>query len=348
MVCQFAFLDVGNADSIIVLPESSSTVQSAVIIDIPKARVVSKWLEDQMVSVIDCIFFTHDHRDHIPSLPIFVTFAADWLKSHSINTVCFPVESIRNYVQQLRDSDKSTPQYKRLRHAMDQLLLWEKEKHLNVRRVDRTTESLIYGLVTINILHPTYLFAETHFANNPTQVNETSLVLRIAYGKFVALLLADIEGRGLTELLSNCTPSELKAHLVKIPHHGAWPANSNEFEQLLRIIDAELAIISVGSQNQHGHVVPELFQLLLNLRQDSSQLLSKFLCTEVTRTCTNSTSERVIMGKQGLNRRQICGGDIVINADSSGHWIMQNQTIHDQTIQNIPRSACLGKADIET
>lgn len=350
MKCQFAFLDVGNADSIIVTHEASPSIKSAIVIDIPNARVVTDWLKKEKVSVIDCVFFTHDHRDHLPSLPSFVKFVTDWLKSNTIDTVCLPTETIRNSFQQLKPYDPSNVKQQRLRHAMEQLSLWDKGKgkNLNIRRVERGTSPFVYGSLKVEVLHPSYIFVEHHFNTNPVQVNETSLVLRIEYGKFVAILLADIEGKGLTELLTNFNNlPALKAHLVKIPHHGGWPSNSNELEELLRKIDAELAVISVGSQNKHGHVVPELFELLLNLQRSTSQVLRKFLCTELTRTCVKSVSERSAMGKSGLDKRQACGGNIVIIADTSGDWEIENQVAHSKLIQTFSRAACLDKAELK-
>ncbi|RUT08303.1 hypothetical protein DSM106972_014710 [Dulcicalothrix desertica PCC 7102] len=64
---------------------------------------------------------------------------------------------------------------------------------------------------------------------------------------------------------------------------------------MLEKIDAELAVLSVGSTNTYGHVVPELFKLLLDQKDDKSKKLEKFVCTEVTRTCVYSASKRKIV-----------------------------------------------------
>jgi beta-lactamase superfamily II metal-dependent hydrolase len=99
-------------------------------------------------------------------------------------------------------------------------------------------------------------FIEKHLAQTRSRLNEISLVLRISYDQFAALLLADIEGEGLKECLDICTEDELKANIVKIPHHGAYPKNSEDLKQLLEKIDAEIAILSVSSTNPYGHVMP--------------------------------------------------------------------------------------------
>ena len=70
-----------------------------------------------------------------------------------------------------------------------------------------------------------------------------------------------------------------------MPHHGAWPENGGEIVELLEKANPELVVLSVGSQNQHGHVVPDLFRELLRLKEDSNFRLGSFVCTEVTRTC---------------------------------------------------------------
>jgi hypothetical protein len=143
-----------------------------------------------------------------------------------------------------------------------------------------------------------------------------------------------------------CKPDELNANIVKIPHHGAWPKNGDDLKQLLETIDAEIAVLSVGSTNNYGHVVPELFSLLLSLKNDTSKRLKNFACTEVTRTCVHSASERSSMGKSGLAKQQLCAGEITICAETSGQWELKTQTVHEDIISSLTHPACKGKADL--
>lgn len=344
MTTQFVFLDVGNADSMIV----QSGESSAIIIDIPKPSVVRKWLERQGIVNIDCIYFTHGHADHLPSLYRIVTFIKEWLKNGSVKTVCIPTETIRKAWKtlQISASKKTSKRSQQLSHALAHLKQWEQEKTMVVKRVERDPYPHKYGPLDVYVLHPSYLFYEAHHTQYSRKLNETSLVLRIEYGDFSALLLADVEGSGVKELLSYSKNEELRAKLVKIPHHGAWPKNSSELKMLLEKIDAEVAVLSVGSKNPYGHVVPELFRTLQTLQAAPSQRLKTFLCTDVTRTCIFSASERAKMGRAGLSSRQACAGDIVITVDKAGQWVFGGKSRHQQRIAQLSRPACLGKADL--
>lgn len=53
--------------------------------------------------------------------------------------------------------------------------------------------------------------------------NAKSLVTRITYGNSSALLCADIIGKTQEYFTANLPPEELKADVMKIPHHGITP-----------------------------------------------------------------------------------------------------------------------------
>ena len=137
-----------------------------------------------------------------------------------------------------------------------------------------------------------------------------------------------------------------KVNLVKIPHHGAWPKNGNELQILLEIIDPEIAVLSVGSQNNYGHVKPELFDALINLKNDSSKRLSQFICTEVTRTCKSSASDCSAMDKKGLSSTEKCAGEITITVKESGQWTLKTETKHSDVVKNFNCAACTERANL--
>ncbi|MFN6160083.1 MAG: hypothetical protein ACK46N_16565, partial [Dolichospermum sp.] len=89
-----------------------------------------------------------------------------------------------------------------------------------------------------------------------------------------------------------------------------------------------------------GHVVPELFNLLITLQNDDSKQLKQFVCTEVTRTCVHSASDISNMKKSGLAKQQLCAGEITILAETSGNWDLRTQTNHKDVISTLPYPAC--------
>jgi len=337
--CQFVFLDVGNADSIIITPENTP----AIVVDMPHPAAVRKRLETDAVERVGAIYFTHGHRDHWPALEKVAAFIADWLKKHedAFLTLFFPSDATRKAINQMRPLG---PAAERTRDAFARIRGWEKQKRLIVKRAERDNIAHAYGPLSLKVLHPPYLFSEMHSAAHPVRVNETSLVLQAGFGKFFVLLLADIEGCGLKELIEQSDPRDLKANVVKVPHHGAAPKDVGDLARLLQVVEAELAVLSVGSKNAYGHVAPALFELLLSLIE--SKQLGRFVCTEVTRTCIHSFDERKGMGKSGLPTRRPCAGDVVILADDSGRWEMLFAAEHEKTIRSIERAACEQRAEL--
>lgn len=105
--------------------------------------------------------------------------------------------------------------------------------------------------------------------------NKHSLVFRLRYGQFSALLSGDIEKEGLASL----TPRAYQpCTIVKVPHHGSrnslWP----DFYQRTR---PRYAVISVGRDNNFGHPHPELIEYLEGqkikiLRTDKDGAISFF------------------------------------------------------------------------
>ena len=335
MACEFVFLPVGNADSIIIYPDGGS----AVVIDLNKIHLLLKWFQNKRETNISRIYITHEHRDHFPSFQDLVTFLDNWLKSGKVGSICLPYQV---YQQAKKKVAANRAANKRLEDALDQLARWEKKSIITFIEVTRGSNPYSQDSLEIHALHPGLLYAQDHLANTGGKDNEISVVLRVNYGDFTALFLADIEGAGLKECvdLSIANPNEFIANLVKIPHHGAWPKNSDDLQKLLETINAEIAVLSVGSTNRYGHVVPVLFNLLITLQNDDSKQLKQFVCTEVTRTCVHSASDISNMKKSGLAKQQLCAGEITILAETSGNWDLRTQTNHKDVISTLPYPAC--------
>lgn len=332
---EVAFLNVGNADSIVVTKVASP----AIVIDVPQPRKVKTWLKQQNCQSINAVFFTHNHRDHIPSLENLVVFLEDWVKQGTIRQVYLPTGYISSAIP-----SGSDPKSERMRDAMDRLLLLDKNA-FHIIRAEKGHSNLESGQIKLQVLHPSFTFMELNKDN--LECNEPCLVLRLDYGDFSVLLLADVEGKGLDELLSPSTMDQLQCNIMKVPHHGAWQnQNATNLKRLFDNADPEFAILSVGSTNQHKHVVPELFSELLHRYRNSKKRLARFVCTEVTRTCVYTKSERQELGKQGLSHRQPCAGDVIIQAQFNGSWKFKNAPEHDLQLQKVERPACLGKADL--
>jgi competence protein ComEC len=78
--------------------------------------------------------------------------------------------------------------------------------------------------------------------------NDGSLIVKLSYGNYRALLGGDVEVAGEEALLE--TNLDLKADLLKVAHHGSRTSTSDDWVERVR---PEVALISVGARNTFGH-----------------------------------------------------------------------------------------------
>jgi len=88
-------------------------------------------------------------------------------------------------------------------------------------------------------------------------MNETSLVIRLDSGSFSALFTGDIGFESEASLLES--RSNLRATLLKVPHHGSRYSTGPYF---LDAVSPEIAIISAGYNNSFGLPAPETIEQL--------------------------------------------------------------------------------------
>ena len=84
--------------------------------------------------------------------------------------------------------------------------------------------------------------------------NDWSVVLRVDYGSFSALLMGDADAEIEAGLLD-----QPEVTLLKVGHHGSRTSTSEEF---VRAVAPEYAIIPVGARNRYGHPDPLVLERL--------------------------------------------------------------------------------------
>ena len=87
--------------------------------------------------------------------------------------------------------------------------------------------------------------------------NDNSLVVRVTYGQASFLLTGDVETRAEEVLLRN--GAQLASTVLKVGHHGGCTSTTAAF---LEAVDPELAVISVGEDNDFGHPCQEVLDRL--------------------------------------------------------------------------------------
>ncbi|MCP4592860.1 MAG: hypothetical protein GY842_19160 [bacterium] len=348
MTCRIVFLQVGNADCTLV-----QTPDACAIVDLPKQRPLNDWLKLHEICSVDRVFVTHDHSDHFPGLERLVNWMGAWVRSEGPAVALHLPDGLWQRAQENLKELKGEGQvdshkYQRLQSTMDKISFWNQAGHVRYCPLSADHDIPDYGALSFKVLHPSWLEVEARRATKRAAHNEGSLVLCVRYGAFAAVLLADLEGAGLTSLLDRADrrgPASIRCHVLKIPHHGAWPKNAREFGALLEHADPEMAVLSVGSKNNYGHVRPELFRALLDLRDRPDCRLSTFACTEVTRTCTLPVADRS-PGGLGLPTTRPCAGDIIVEAETDGRWSWPAEERHRETVESVPMAACQGHAEL--
>lgn len=79
-------------------------------------------------------------------------------------------------------------------------------------------------------------------------LNDTSLVLRVAFGDFHALFTGDAEAAEEADILAS--GAQLQSDVLKVGHHGGSDAST---EAWLRAVHPKTAVISCGKNNDYGH-----------------------------------------------------------------------------------------------
>jgi beta-lactamase superfamily II metal-dependent hydrolase len=215
-----SFIDVGQGDSILVILPNTKTL----LIDGGERQSSGKvlsTLQEYGLSYIDVIVATHPHADHIGGL------------IDVINTV--------NVGQVLDSGQMHTTQ------TFEDLLDVIYNKQIPLRSVSEGESINLDPTVKIDVLNPPASIPDG--ANNEGEFNDNSVVLKLTYGNFSALLTGDMEERNEARLVFN-NATVLDADVLKAGHHGSRTSSSTAF---LNAVTPEVVIISLAAGNNYGH-----------------------------------------------------------------------------------------------
>lgn len=219
------FIDVGQGDSVLIEEAAGKNIliDGGDRADRIAAEIIN-YLKDQNVKKLDYIISTHPHADHIGGL-------VDIIDSFEVGTVL--------------DSGKihTSKTYENYLIKIDQ-------ENLNFK-TPRRGEKLQIGESTLHFLHP----AEPLAAYD---LNNSSLVFLLEYGQQKFLFTGDVEKEVEKELLQK--NPDLKADLIKVPHHGS---KTSSYSGWIKSLKPEVAVIQVGD-NHYGHPAAEVIELYQN------------------------------------------------------------------------------------
>ena len=215
-------IDVGQGDAFLV--ESPST---RVLVDAGGDDTAARWLRQHGRRQLDLVVVTHPHLDHVGGVPEVLRR----IRVGAVWALPLPTE---------------------LAEAAE---VWRvaAARGVPVRAPSRSTTVQLQD-VTIEVLHPPagrpYRFARS-------ELNESSLVLRFHHAGARLLTTGDIELQAQRDLLAS-DPHRLRAEVLIVPHHGAATTDP----AFLAAVAPQVAIISAGEDNRHGHPHPDTLAVL--------------------------------------------------------------------------------------
>jgi competence protein ComEC len=218
------FLDVGQGDGAVIQFPTGETV----LVDAgPYApgydageRTVAPFLRRNGITTIDAVITTHPHADHLGGVPYI-------LKNFSVQKAI----------------DPGQPAQSSLFRAYEQLLG-------NVHHVPvRAGTVLTYGDARLYVLNPSKRFIDTDSTNGYSDLNESSVVFKLQYGKTSMLFTGDAEVE-VEEHLWHTYSDFLRSDLLKAGHHGSSTSSSEPF---ISYVTPAHAVVSVAQFNKFRH-----------------------------------------------------------------------------------------------
>lgn len=256
------FIDVGQADAALVQCDGEyMLIDGGNKADSNKIYSV---LKKEKVSNLDLVVATHAHEDHVGGLPGAYQYAT------ADKTLC----PVKNY-----DSK-----------AFQDFAKYAQQKGGGIT-VPTVGSKYDLGSADITILG----------VNSAKDVNNTSIVLRIDYGKTSFLFTGDAERDAEQKILNS--NQKLPATVLKIGHHGSDTSTTYPF---LREVMPKYAVISVGKDNSYGHPTEALLSRLrdADVKTFRTDMQGDIYCTSDGKNVSFSVSKNKdanVFGNIGSN-----------------------------------------------
>lgn len=203
------FFDVGEADSILIREKDNSMLIDAGNNE-DGANLVEYIQNDIGLDRINIVVGTHPHEDHIGGLD-------DIINSFKIDKVYLP---------------NATTTSKTFTDLLDAI----ENNDLKIS-IPKINENIELGNMMFKVLY---------IGNDESDLNNTSIILRLDYGNTSYLFTGDATSKAEEKILNK----DIKCDVLKIGHHGSSYSTSVNF---LDRVNPKYAIISVDKDNIYNH-----------------------------------------------------------------------------------------------
>jgi competence protein ComEC len=217
-------LDVGQGDAILIETPNGTDI----LVDGGPGRAVLRGLGDELAwndRTIELMVLTHPQADHVTGL-------LDVLDRYDVRRVI------------AGPGEETSLGYALWRSAVE-------SERIEVEWPQAGTTFDLGDGVRLEVLGPTADMAAD------TQLNNTSLVVRLVWRDVSFLLTGDIEAAAEQSLIAN--GADLRSTVLKVAHHGSKTSSSEAF---LNAIQPSIAVVSAGANNQFGHPAPAVVDRL--------------------------------------------------------------------------------------
>lgn len=212
------FIDVGQGDCALIQCDGKY-----MMIDGGPSKassIVYTILKEKGINTLDVMVATHPDEDHIGGLSGALNYA-------KVEKVYSPVIS------------HDTKTFKSLLKYIN--------KQGKKITVPKAGDSFSLGSAKVNILGP---------LNTSEDTNNSSIVVKVTYGKNTFLFMGDAEEKEELHIIKN--NKDIKCDVIKIGHHGSISSTS---KALLNASNPTYAVISVG-KNKYGHPADKIIEKL--------------------------------------------------------------------------------------
>jgi competence protein ComEC len=220
-------IDVGQGDAFLV-----ETPGARVLVDAGEDATAARWLRANGRRRLDLLVVTHGHLDHIGG-------AADVLRTVDVDAVWY------------RHVPTELPQVAALLEAAH-------DRQVPVRG-PATGDRAVVGDLDLEVLSPA---PGRPYRWSRSELNDSSLVVLATWEGRRALLTGDVEAHAQADLLELPErlgrPDLLEVELLTVPHHGSATTDP----AFLAAVRPQVALISAGVDNRHGHPHPDIVEML--------------------------------------------------------------------------------------